>query len=255
MTFLIDKGADVNAQNAFGTTALMMSATDIGEGAAAARPWRQAEPREQAGTHGAVHRRDERRHRRRSSGMLIAKGADVRGKDAFQNTTLTAAAYGNDLDTIRLILDAGVDVNAAGVTGVTPLLGAALQRQPRRGAAAPVQGRERRTPSRRCPRCFPLDAPKSGPIALTDVTPLLAAAAAAPPELDQGAARRRRQRQRQGRPRHDAADAGRRHQPSEPGGHPPAAGARRRRRRPEQCRRDGGRLGAQAGSAGRRSSC
>src|SRR6185295_12092881 len=56
--------------------------------------------------------------------LLIAKGADVRAKDVFQNTTLTAAAYGNDLDTIRLILDAGVDVNAAGATGVTPLLGA-----------------------------------------------------------------------------------------------------------------------------------
>ena len=29
MTVLLDKGADVNAQNPFGTTALMMSATDI----------------------------------------------------------------------------------------------------------------------------------------------------------------------------------------------------------------------------------
>ena len=29
MTHLLDKGADVNAQNAFGSTALMISATDI----------------------------------------------------------------------------------------------------------------------------------------------------------------------------------------------------------------------------------
>ena len=109
--------------------------------------------------------------------MLIAKGADVRGKDAFQNTVLTAATYGNDLDTIRLVLDAGVDVNAAGVTGVTPLLGASynanlaavrlfLSKGANANAVAAIAS------------LFPIDAPKSGPIALTAVTPLLAAAGA-----------------------------------------------------------------------------
>ncbi|HEX3644784.1 MAG TPA: ankyrin repeat domain-containing protein, partial [Vicinamibacterales bacterium] len=114
--------------------------------------------------------------------MLIAKGADVRAKDAFQNTVLTAAAYGNDLDTIRLVLDAGVDVNAAGVTGVTPLLGASYN-----GNLAAVRlflskGANANAVAA-MPSLFPLEAPKSGPIALTAVTPLLAAASAAPVEL------------------------------------------------------------------------
>ena len=84
----------------------------------------------------------------------------------------TAAAYGNDLDTIRLVIDAGVDVNAAGVTGVTPLLGASynanlaavrllLSKDANANAVAAM------------PTLFPIDAPKSGPIALTAVTPLL----------------------------------------------------------------------------------
>jgi ankyrin repeat protein len=107
--------------------------------------------------------------------LLLAKGADVRATDAFQNTTLTAAAYGNDLATIRLMLDAGIDVNAAGVTGVTPLIGAAyhgnldavrllLSKGARANAVAKM------------PTLFPLDPPKSGPVSINDVTPLLAAA-------------------------------------------------------------------------------
>jgi ankyrin repeat protein len=181
MAFLIDKGADVDAQNPFGTTALMMSATDVAKvrllldrGAkvnVASKQGRTALFIAAMSDGSAPLVR-----------MLIAKGADVRARDAFQNTVLTAAAYGNDLDTIRLVLDAGVDVNAAGVTGVTPLLGASyngnlpavrlfLSKGANPNAVAAV------------PTLFPGDAPKSGPVALTAVTPLLAAASAAPVEL------------------------------------------------------------------------
>jgi len=181
MAFLIDKGADVDAQNPFGTTALMMSATEaskvrllLDRGAKAGLASKQGRTAlfvaaMSDGSAPIVR-------------LLMAKGADVRARDAFQNTVLTAAAYGNDLDTIRLILDAGVDVNAAGVTGVTPLLGAAyhgnlaavqllLSRGAKVNAVAPM------------PTLFPLDPPKSGPIAITEVTPLLAAAAAAPADV------------------------------------------------------------------------
>jgi hypothetical protein len=89
---------------------------------------------------------------------------------------------GNDLDTIRLIVDAGIDVNAAGVTGVTPLLGAAyhgnvaavkllLEKGARTNVVAAV------------PILFPGESPKSGPVALTAVTPLMVAAALGTPEL------------------------------------------------------------------------
>ena len=43
-------------------------------------------------------------------------------RDAFGNTILTAAAVGDDLETIRMVLDAGVDPNTAGVTRITPLV-------------------------------------------------------------------------------------------------------------------------------------
>jgi ankyrin repeat protein len=181
MAFLIDKGADVDAQNPFGTTALMMSATDaakvrllLDRGAKASLASKQGRTAlfiaaMSEGSAPIVR-------------MLIAKGADARARDAFQNTVLTAAAYGNDLDTIRLVLDAGVDVNAAGVTGVTPLLGAsyngnlaAVRLLLSKGANANAVAAT--------PILFPGDAPKSGPVALTAVTPLLAAVAAAPVEL------------------------------------------------------------------------
>ena len=181
MTVLIDRSADLDAQNPFGTTALMMSATQIEKvrllldrGAKATIASKQGRT---ALFIAAMSEGSEPIVR-----LLMAKGADVRAKDTFQNTTLTAAAYGNDLDTIRLILDAGVDVNAAGVTGVTPLLGAsynanlpAVQLLLSKGASVNAAAR--------MPTLFPIDQPKSGPIAITDITPLLAATPTAPAAL------------------------------------------------------------------------
>jgi ankyrin repeat protein len=181
MAFLLAKGADVDAQNPFGTTALMMSATDLAKvrllldhGAHANSVSKQGRTAlfiaAMSEPSAAIVK------------LLIAKGADVRAADAFQNTILTAAAYGNDLATIRLMLDAGIDVNAAGVTGVTPLLGAAyhgnldatrllISKGARANAVAAM------------PTLFPLTDPKSGPIALTGITPLLAAASGGSADL------------------------------------------------------------------------
>jgi len=181
MTLLLDKGADVNARNGFGATALIWSATDLakvrllaGRGAdvnLASKTGRSAlfvaamsEPS------ASIVR------------LLVSKGAHLEARDAFQNTALTAAAMGNDLETVRLIVDAGIDVNAAGVTGVTPLLGAAyhgnvaavkllLEKGARANVVAAV------------PILFPGESPKSGPVALTAVTPLMVAAALGTPEL------------------------------------------------------------------------
>jgi ankyrin repeat protein len=174
MAFLLDKGAEVDAQNPFGTTALMMSATQIDKVALLLD--RGATPNlasKQGRTALFVAAMSE--PSAAIVKLLIAKGADSRARDAFQNTMLTAAAYGNDVATMRLMLDAGIDVNAAGVTGVTPLLGAAYH-----GNLAAVRlllSRGARANSvAKTPVLFPADGPKSGPVAISDISPLLAAA-------------------------------------------------------------------------------
>jgi ankyrin repeat protein len=174
MALLLDRGADVNAQNPFGTTALMMSATDIAKvrllldrGANVNLASKQGRTAlfvaAMSDPSAAIVK------------LLIAKGADVRAKDAFQNTILTAAAYGNDLATIRLMLDAGVDPNAAGVTGVTPLIGAAYHGNLDATRLLLSKG-ARVNAVAKMPTLFPLDPPKSGPVSINDVTALLAAA-------------------------------------------------------------------------------
>jgi ankyrin repeat protein len=181
MAFLIDKGADVNAQNAFGTTALTMSATDAAKVRLLLEHGANANAVSKQGR-SALFVAAMSNPSADIVRLLVAKGADIRAKDAFQNTILTAATLGNDMATIRLVLDAGVDVNAAGVTGVAPLLSAvynanlvAVRLLLSKGAKANAVAQ--------APILFPGDSPKSGPVALTDVTPLLAATASAPAEL------------------------------------------------------------------------
>lgn len=173
MSLLLDAGAGVNAQNTFGSTALIWSATQLPKvrllldhGAnvnIAAKTGRTAlfvaamsEPS------AAIAK------------MLIAKGADVKARDAFGNTMVNAAAVGNDLETLRIMVDAGVEVDAGGATGVTPLIFAsyhgnlaAVKLLLSKGANVNAVARQ--------PATFPVEPPRSGPIALGRITPLLAA--------------------------------------------------------------------------------
>jgi ankyrin repeat protein len=181
MAWLIDQGADVNAQNPFGTTALMMSVTDAARVRLLLEHGANANAASKQGRT-ALFLAAMSNPSAEIVRLLTAKGADLRAKDRFENTVLTAAAYGNDLATMRLALDAGVDVNAADVIGATPLLGAAYNGNIEavrlllsKGAKANIVAQ--------APALFPADAPKSGPVALTEVTPLLAAAASASADL------------------------------------------------------------------------
>jgi N-acyl-D-amino-acid deacylase len=128
MKMLIDRRADVNAKNAFGSTALMLSVTDakkvrllLDHGAdvnVAARSGRTALIVAAFANPSAEVVR-----------MLLAKGANVAVMDQRKVTPLNAATFGNDTATVRLLLDASADVNTPDTfIGLTPLINASGNR-------------------------------------------------------------------------------------------------------------------------------
>ena len=179
MRFLVDHGADVNARNEIGATALIWSATDLAKvrllvdhGAdvnMATKRGRTALLIAAMSDHSADIAR-----------LLLSKGADAKARDFLKITTVRAAAFGNDTETLRMMIDAGVDVNAADLPGLTPLMMAAgwngnlraVELLLGKGAnvnavSAPVMG----LPS------------KNGPSEFGKLTALLMAAPFGPPEL------------------------------------------------------------------------
>jgi ankyrin repeat protein len=180
MRWLLDAGADVNGRNGFGSTALIWSATDMGKvrllldrGAdvnAAAKTGRTALFVAAMSDPSADIVK-----------LLVSKGADVKSKDAFGNTMLNAAAVGNDMETIRLMLDAGLDVNAAGPGGVTPLLSVSYYNNV--AAAKLLLAKGARVNIASTSALSPFEGPKSGPIALSRITPLMVASTQGSPEL------------------------------------------------------------------------
>src|SRR5215813_7183221 len=128
MKMLIDRRADVNAKNTYGSAALMWSVTDpkkvrllLDHGAdvnVAARSGRTALIIASFANPSAEVVR-----------MLLSKGASVSVMDQRKVTPLNAATFGNDTATIRLLLDASADINTADTfIGLTPLINASGNR-------------------------------------------------------------------------------------------------------------------------------
>jgi ankyrin repeat protein len=128
MRLLIDRGADVNRQNAFGSTALMWSVSEpakvgllLDRGAdvnISARSGRTALIVAAFTNPSAEVVR-----------LLLRKGAKVGVMDQRHVTPMNAATFGNDTETVRLLLEAGADINTPDTfIGLTPLMNAAGNR-------------------------------------------------------------------------------------------------------------------------------
>lgn len=149
---LLDHGADVNIASNLGRTALLVAAMSD-QSAEVVR-------------------------------MLIAKGADVRVIDRIGVTALHAAASGNDTDTVGILLDARLDVNARDANHFTPLMNASANGNTAVVKALLARGaRVNDVSGRGDVKTHTAGQVKNGLVALGGFTALHLAVATAPPEL------------------------------------------------------------------------
>jgi ankyrin repeat protein len=188
MRLLLDHGADVNAQNGFGSTALMWSVSDaakvrllLDHGAEVnitARTGRTALIIAAFTNPSAEVVR-----------LLLAKGAKVDVMDKRHVTPLNGATFGNDTATVRLLLEAGADMDTPDTfIGLTPLMNAAGNRNVEATKLLLAKGAKVNAVS----KTEGLPKIQTGTVEFGGWTPLLMASAFGPPEavktlLDAGA--------------------------------------------------------------------
>lgn len=188
MRILIDRGADVNVQNAFGSTALMWSAADPAKVRLLLDHGAQVNIVAKSGrtalivaafTNPSVE----------VVRLLIGKGAKVDVMDQRHVTPLNAATFGNDTATVRLLLDAGADLDTPDTfIGLTPLMNAAGNRNLEAVKLLLAKGAKVNAVS----KTEGLPKIQTGTVEFGGWTPLLMASAFGPPEavqtlLDAGA--------------------------------------------------------------------
>lgn len=174
---LLDCGADPNARNAFGATALMWGAGDItkvrlllAKGANVnARSNFDRTPLLIAALHDNSHA---------IAKLLIDKGADVTACDKSKFCVLEAAAQGNDNATIRMVLARGADPKAKDRTGTDALMWAAVNGN--LGMAKLLLAKGSDVNAVAIETFFTV---KNGPLEIGLFTPLLSAVPSGPPEL------------------------------------------------------------------------
>ncbi|HEX5226834.1 MAG TPA: ankyrin repeat domain-containing protein [Bryobacteraceae bacterium] len=178
MRLLIDRGADVNAQNDFGSTALMWSVSEpakvkllLEHGAnvnLAARSGRTAlivagftSPSSEVVK------------------LLLKKGASVGVMDKRHVTPMNAATFGNDAETVRVLLNAFADVETPDTfIGLTPLMNAAGNRNVDAVNLLVIRGAKVNAVS----KTEGLPKIQTGTVEFGGWTPLLMAAAFGPPD-------------------------------------------------------------------------
>ena len=211
MTLLLDQGASVNAANSAGVTALMMSVTDIDKVSLLLAKGADVNAATKRGRTALLLAAMSDR----SAGivrLLMAKGADPKAVDVLKVNALNAAVRGNDIETIRIIADAGIAADAADFAGFTPLIGAAFSREHAGGQTAARQRRQRQRRVGR--RIVPEGQGRNDCAGQLD-----RAAGGGDARIardDRRAARCRRRRQCERRAGHDGADARRCHRSPEP---------------------------------------
>lgn len=178
MTLLVENGASVNAANTAGVTPLMMSVTDIDKVNLLLAKGADVNAVTKRGRSALLLAAMSDR----SSAIvrvLLAKGADPKVVDATKANALNAAARGDDIETIRIIANAGVAVDNADFAGFTPLMSAAFSGNVQ--AVKLLLGKGANVNAVSGDGSF--QKVKAGTIALGNWTPLLAAASFGSPEM------------------------------------------------------------------------
>ncbi|HTB18916.1 MAG TPA: ankyrin repeat domain-containing protein [Bryobacteraceae bacterium] len=188
MRLLLDHGADVNAQNAFGSTALMWSASDPAKVRLLLDRGAQVNTVAKSGRTALIIAAFTNPSAQVVR-LLLAKGAKVDVMDVRHVTPMNAATFGNDTDTVRLLIEAGADIDTPDTfIGLTPLMNAAGNRNLPAVQLLLAKGAKLNAVS----KTEGLPKIQTGTVEFGGWTPLLMASAFGPPEavktlLDAGA--------------------------------------------------------------------
>jgi ankyrin repeat protein len=177
MKMLVDRGADVNAKNAFDSTALMWSVTDLEKVRLLVDHGADVNVASKQGNTALLLAAMSDRSASIVK-LLIAKGADVKAVNGGKINALIAATQGGDFETVRIFVDAGIDVNAAMIVGFAPLMNAAGT-----GNLAAVKLLLSKGANVNAVSAPQFEEVKNGPIQLGKFTALINAATVGNPEL------------------------------------------------------------------------
>jgi len=178
MRVLIDRGADVNAQNDIGSTALMWSVSDPAKVRLLLDHGAQVNLIAKSGRSALIIAAFTNPSAEVVR-LLLAKGAKVGIMDNRHVTPMNAATFGNDTATVRLLLDANADIDTPDTfIGLTPLMNAAGNRNLEAVKLILAKGAQVNAVS----KTEGLPKIQTGTVEFGGWTPLLMAAAFGPPE-------------------------------------------------------------------------